>query len=131
MESTSSLATRAELEALHGDFARDLLRQLRKGASAAHLAVTRAFLRDNHMLGLAHDERDQRRLQRMYELYVQRLLECLHAPERPSSAMLAEVRAFLSSQNVSKDLQEGVTRDRALKALADTTFPFTTTTTAQ
>jgi hypothetical protein len=124
---TSNLATRAELESLHGDFARDLVRQLKRGASAAVLSVIRAFLRDNHMLGLAHDDRDQKRLHRMYELYVQTLLGALQGPDKLSSAMLGEIRAFLASQDCAKSLQHGVTRAQALAALADASFPFTTT----
>lgn len=127
MHTPSNLTTRAELESLHGDFARYLTRQVKLGASAAVLSVTRAYLRDNHMLGLAHDERDQKRLHRMYELYVQTLLGALQDPDKLSSAMLAEIRAFLASQDVGKSLQHGVTRAQALAALAGASLPFTTT----
>lgn len=124
MTTHPGLATATELQALHGELARDLLRHLKAGPTAALLAVTRAFLRDNGLLGLAHDEADRKRLHRMYTLLVQRLMEALEGPDRPSSAMLGEVRQFLAAQGVSKDLQAGVTRAQALRALEGLAVPF-------
>jgi len=117
-------ASYSDIQLLHGTFVRELTKAVNDDPSCAVLAVTRAFLRDQGLLGLAHDEAGRKKLQRMYTLLVRRLLEVLEGPELPSAAHLQIVRQFLDSNGVSKDLQEGVTRAQALKALADAWVPF-------
>ena len=59
-------------------------------------------------------------LEELYGLYVQGLRRAIEAPV-PTAGTFGEVRRFLDSQNVSKDLEAGM----ALESLGSAALPFT------
>jgi hypothetical protein len=106
---------------------RHLLAKLKdssKPPSVDLLQVARQFL-------VAADFRPEKaatraQLEELYRLYLQGLQRAIEAP-MPSAATFSELRKFLDSQGVGKDLEAG----QALEALGSAALPFTGPTTHQ
>lgn len=113
------------LHSLHGAISRALLALIPAKPSAELLHVGRSFLKDNGLLGLAQTTADRKRLERLYGVYVRQLTAALEEP-RPPAAVLAEVRQFLNSQGVGKDLATATERSNTLRTLAKGSLPFNT-----
>lgn len=123
---SGQLTTPEMLRELHRMLTIELSRRLAEpGASAETLQVARKFLRDNGMLGAYLDDSDRRRLSRIYRLLVQRLRDAVTA-DQPAAAVLGEVRQFLRSQGIDKDLGGAISQAQALAALDLTSIPFKT-----
>jgi hypothetical protein len=113
------------LHSLHQAIARCLLDLIPTKPSADLLHVGRSFLKDNGLLGLAQTPADRKRLERLYGVYVRQLTAALEAPH-PPTAVLSEVRQFLTSQGVGKDLATATDRGNTLKTLEMGSLPFNT-----
>jgi hypothetical protein len=119
---TTGPATREQLQALHRALVDALHKRMRAGPVAADLTVARALLDDN---GMKADDKDRKKLQNIYRLYLSHLIGTFGGDERPSAAMFGECRLFLAGQGITKDVQGGLTQAQALKALSSAAFPFT------
>ena len=120
-----SRATPEELNELHRLTVASLIDSLKAGdASAEELAVARAMCKDNGLCGTAQCDKDRKAMQRLFVLLVEQLTKAMQSP-RPSAALVGEVRVFLTSNGITKDLPGHAAKEQALVLLADASLPFT------
>jgi hypothetical protein len=120
----SGPATTEQLQELLGVMLSQLVKQLRTTPTAALLSVARLLLADQGRLGIVITPKEHKVLERLYGLLVRRLLEALEGPDKPSAAVLSEVRQFLAAQGISKDLPGALDRAEALRAIDAARLPF-------
>lgn len=122
-----SRATPEQLNELHWLTVSALIKSLAAGdASAEELAVARAMCRDNGLCGTAQSDKERKAMQRLFALLVDQLTKAMQSP-RPSAALVGEVRVFLASNGITKDLEGHTAKTQALEALSDASLPFTNT----
>lgn len=120
-----SRATSAELNELHRLTVAALIKSLKTGeASTEVLAVARSVCRDNGLCGTAQSDKERKAMQRLFVLLVDQLTKAMQSPH-PSAALVGEVRVFLTSKGITKDLPGHAAKEQALVLLADASLPFT------
>jgi hypothetical protein len=111
-----------QLHELHGLITRDLIMRIKgQHAPAEVLGVARALLKQNGVFGEMPEQAQE--LRELYRLLVGQLRDAMTAG-RPSSFILSEVRQFLHSQGVGKDLGAAIDHAAALQVLNAVDFPF-------
>lgn len=108
---------------LHRVLVEALLADLKGTPSAALMSVARSLLKQEGVTTLDMTERERKKLQALYRLLLDKLFAAL-TEERPTAAVLAEVRHFIASQGIGKDLGSALDSARALQALKSTDLPF-------
>lgn len=100
-------ATRAQLQSLQSIVLAALIERVKAGAGPETLAVSRGLLQDNaQALPLVPTRRTQEALRKLFTLHTDALVAALEVPE-PSAAVLAEVRAYLRMNGITKDAGAG------------------------